>query len=270
MISVYAATMFSSLRTRRAPRPVRAAGLALALGLALLGGCADSTLEQQDPARILYFQAEALVNQGLNSDAITKLQNITAQYPGTRLAGFAYLKLADIYSVQENWADAESNYRLYLAANPGSHLTSYALYRLLDVNDRNTYTGLFFKEREVDRGTTPNTKIILDYKRFLLLYPNSVYLPQIEHIYFDARSTLARHELGVGDFYYRRGQYNAAVGRYWYLLRNYPEYPQAKAVLGKLIWAYRRNQQPEQAKEMLSIFTSLYGAGGGPLDNVGD
>ncbi|MBI3992405.1 MAG: outer membrane protein assembly factor BamD [Candidatus Lambdaproteobacteria bacterium] len=260
--------MRHATRPSPAARPALAVlGLAL-LGLALLGGCADTSLELQDPARILYFEAEALENQGLHSDAIAKLQNITAQYPGTRLAAFAFLKLADIYALQESWADAEAHYRQYLAANPGSHLTSYTLFRLLDVNDRNTYTGLFFKEREVDRGTSPNKKIILDYKRFLLLYPNSVYLPQIEHIYLDARATLASHELQVGDFYYKRGQYNAAVGRYWYLLRTYPEYPYPEAVLSRLIRAYRRNQQPEQAQEMFSIYRTLFGERGNAVDPV--
>jgi outer membrane protein assembly factor BamD len=222
----------------------------LALGAA---GCETATEDVQAPARILYVEGESLENQGLYSEAITKFTQVTTQYPGTRLATFSYLKLGDILSKQEDWVEAETQYRLFLALNANSHFTPFLLYRLLKVNHERSYTGIIFKAREVDRDMGPNRQIILEFKRFFLLYPKSAYLEEVRPIFRDARETLAQHELVVGDFYFERGQYNAAAGRYLYLLRNYPEFKGSRRVVRRLIEAYRQNQQPAFADEIERI-----------------
>lgn len=225
--------------------------LAAALLSAFLGGCENQNpADVLQPARMLYLEAEAGENDGLYAEAIGNYEKIAARFPGTRLAVYAYLKLAEIYSEQKKWVEAETNYRLFLARNANSHLTPYLLYRLLKVNHEKSYTGLVFREREIDRDMEPNRKILLEYKRFFLLYPKSVYLKEVTPFFRAARQTLAQHERLVGDFYFERGQFNASIGRYMYLLRNYPEFEDVDGVLRKLIQAYHNNQQPGFAREL--------------------
>ena len=234
--------------------------LAIALGAA---GCADTTSTVQVPARILYFEAETLVDSGLPSEAVTKYQEVIDQNPGTRLATFAHLKIGEAESSAGNWREADTAYRLFLLSNPNSELTPYVLYRLLVVNHERSFTGTIFPEREFDRDMAPNQRIILEYKRFLLLYPDSAYRTEIQPIYHSARHTLADHEQMVGDFYADRGQYNAAAYRYEYLLRHFPEYPDTRQVVRKLIDAYVANQQPREAEEMRRVLQSLADEGAG-------
>lgn len=228
--------------------------LTLALGVA---GCADTTSTVQVPGRILYFEAETLIDTGLPSEAVTKYQTVIDENPGTRLAAFAHLKIGDAQSLAGNWREADTAYRLFLLSNPNSELTPYVLYRLLIVNHEQSFTGVIFREREFDRDMAPNRRIILEYKRFFLLYPDSVYRDEILPIYQSARRTLADHEQMVGDFYADRGQYNAAAYRYEYLLRHFPEYPDTRQVVRKLIAAYQANQQPRAAEEMTRVLQSL-------------
>lgn len=231
-------------------KPVFAA-LMTALLLGFLSGCEVQNPDSIfTPARLLFLEAEAKENQGLFVDSITKYGRITEQFPGTRLGTYAYLKLAEIYSMQSDWTEAETNYRLFLARNPNSHLTPYLLYRLLKVNHEQSFTGTIFKEREIDRDMEPNRRIMLEYSRFFLLYPKSIYLDEVTPFYRAARQTLAHHERIVGDFYFERDQFNASIGRYTYLLRNFPEFELADSVLEKLIQAYRLNQQPQFAREL--------------------
>ncbi|MBI4081879.1 MAG: outer membrane protein assembly factor BamD [Candidatus Lambdaproteobacteria bacterium] len=244
-------------------RPVRLLVLAL-VSLATAGCEGANPVEVQVPARRLYFEGELLAAQGLYSDAVTKFQQAADQNRGTRLGGYAYLWLAQLYEKQEKWIEAETQYRLFLTTNAQSHLTSWVLYRLLSVNYQKSFTGLIYPDREVDRDTEPNRQLILEYKRFYLLYPNSVYLPETVPLYRGARITLARHELVVGDFYMRRGLYNAAAGRYLYLLLNYPEFDDTEGVLKKLIAAYRANQQPLLAAEMARIHQQRSPGAAGP------
>ena len=73
---------------------------------------------------MLYLQAQSLSDQGLYSDAIEKFNKLVEQNPGTLLASFSYLKLAEINEKQEKWEEAESNYRLFLTLHRDSDLTS--------------------------------------------------------------------------------------------------------------------------------------------------
>ncbi|MCZ6627588.1 MAG: outer membrane protein assembly factor BamD [SAR324 cluster bacterium] len=224
------------------------------LWFVLAAGC--SQVDPEDvvvPARMLYIQAEAFENQGLFTEALAKYTRITDQYSGSRLATFAHLRMAEIHSTQQSWPEAETNYRLFLKLNSSSHLTPYLLYRLLKVNHEQSYTGVIFREREFDRDMEPNLSIILEYKRFFLMYPRSVYLKEMTPIFRDAQDTLALHELMVADFYFGRGQYNAAISRYQYLLRNFPQFKDTDEVLVKLIRAYGEDQQPTFAEEMRRV-----------------
>ena len=269
------------LRARRPRAPARGASvraglLAVLLGVlmgAALGACGpNQALTVQVPARTLYFEALTLEDQELYEEAITKVKSIVDDNPGTRLGIFGNLKLGDLYSKQENWIEADTHYRIFLTLNSNSRLTPYVLYRLMEVNYQKGLTGLFFPTREVDRDMEPNRKIIVEFKRFFLLYPNSPYLEDVRPYYRAAREILARYELLVGDFYMKRESYYSAIARYLYLLRNYPEYSNEAEVLRKLINAYRENQQPELGDEMERIYRMRYvsrelvpQAGKGPL-----
>jgi outer membrane protein assembly factor BamD len=204
------------------------------------------------------LQGQQLEDGGLYTDAADKFDKMTQQNRGTRLGNHGYLRLAEIYSHQKDWVKAETNYRLFLGANPNSHLNAYVIYRLLKVNDEKAYTGLFFPEREVDRDMGPSRQIVLEYKRFYLLHPSSVYLDEAVPIYREAQSTLAKHEIIVADFYFRRKLYHAAATRYLYALRNYSGHLDAGYAMERLIESYRRDQQPDLADEMQRIFDAQF------------
>lgn len=229
----------------------RALWCALAtLCVLVLTACESTTPKVKMPARLLYLEAGALEDQELYSEAITKFQEVIDQNPGTEVAAYAYLRLGELHAKKEDWAEAETSYRLFLSASQNSHLTSTVLARLIRVHHGNSFTGIFFPAREVDRDMEPNRQIISEFRRFYFLYPESVYLDEMRGYYRGARASLAEHERLVGSFYSRNGQYNAAVARYRYLLRAYPDYPASQEVLTQLIEAYRRNQQPGLADEL--------------------
>lgn len=252
-------------RPRGLPAWFATIGLVAAMAAGLVG-CSqtDSPLGTQIPARLLYFEAMELEDQGLYSEAATRLETLVAENPGTRLGTFSYLKLAEIYSAQDKWPEADTNYRQFLILNSNSHLTPYVLYKLMVANYELGLTGLFFPTREVDRDMEPNRRLELEFKRFFLLYPNSIYLDEVRPFYRKARELLAAYELLVGDFYFDREMFHSAIGRYLYLLRNFPEYPDTRLVLEKLIDAYRNNRQIDFADEMERIYRLRYiGRGGG-------
>jgi outer membrane protein assembly factor BamD len=242
------------------PAAIRWGLVACLLGALLLAGCETARPKVKVPARLLFLEGQAQEDKELWSDAITKFQAVVEQNPGTQLASFAFLKLAEVYAMQGKWPEAETNYRLFLTTNVNSHLTPYVLYRLVRAHHSNSFSGLFFPSREIDRDTEPNRQIIQEYKRFFFLYPKSIYLEEIRTYHREAEQSLAEHEQMVADFYFRRAQYNAAASRYLYLLRTYPSYRGARGVLERLIESYRRNQQPDLAGEMERLYRLGFGA----------
>lgn len=241
-------------------RPLWSASVLCGLLAALaLTACSEAKPKVKTPARLLYYEGQALMDQQLYAEAITKFEEVSAQNPGTLLGSFAHLQIAEIRTRQEEWVKAETNYRLFLTANQGSHLTPFVLYRLVKVNYQSSFIGVFFPEREVDRDMQPNRQIIEEYKRFFFLYPDSIFLDEVRQYARAARETLADYERMVGDFYFRREHYRAAASRYLYLLRNHPGYPEAEQVLERLVEAYRRSQQTEQAEVMQRLLVERYG-----------
>jgi outer membrane protein assembly factor BamD len=218
-----------------------------ALGLA---ACEAPKPKFKTPARTLYQEAQRQGDEQLYAEAITKFQQVADENPGTLLGSFAYLQIAELRAQQGDWSKAETNYRLFLAAEPATHLTPYVLYRLAQSNHEQSFSGIFFPTREVDRDQGANRRIIQEYRRFFFLYPHSRFLPEVRKFAAEAGVTLAQHERQVGDFYFDHEHYNAAASRYLYLLRNFPDYPDADAVLQRLIRTYRLNQQPRLADEM--------------------
>lgn len=240
-------------------RFLRSFWLALAAAV-LLSACGPTADQVQSPGRLLYLQAQESEDSGLYSDAIEKFEKLVTENRGTRLGGHGYLRLAELYSRQRDWVKAETNYRLFLGANANSHLNAYVLYRLLKVNEEKSYTGVFFPEREIDRDMEPNRQIVLEYKRFYLLHPNSVYLEEAIPIFRAAENTLAQHEVLVADFYFHRKLFNAAASRYLYALRNYSDHVDSEYVLKRLIQSYRQDQQPDLADEMQRIHDARFPA----------
>ena len=224
----------------------------------LIQGCSDKTNTQiRLPSNQLYHQAMVSIEDEYYNEALKNFEILVDEHAGTRLATLAHLKMGDIYFIQSKWEESETSYRQFLLLNQRSHLTPYVLNRLIALNyERNLY-GIFFKSRDYDRNMEPNRTLIKEYQRVYLLFPKSPYLEQVKEYHSRAISDLAEHELNVANYYFDKQSYHSAIGRYLYLLKNYPGFPRTANVAERLIGAYRLNRQPELAYEMQRVLDSL-------------
>ncbi len=230
----------------------------LILFYGLLQSCSETANVQiRLPANELYQKAMVAVEDEFYQEALKNFEILVDEHSGTRLATLAHLKMGEVYFLQSKWEESETSYRRFLLLNPRSHLTPYVLNRLIALNyERNIY-GLFAKSRDYDRNMEPNRTLIRDYQRFYLLFPQSPYLADVKEYQKGALADLAEHELHVANYYFDNEAYHSAIGRYLYLLKNYPGFPRTGDVAERLIEAYRLNQQLELADEMQKILKSL-------------
>ena len=224
----------------------------------LIQGCSDKTINQiRLPTTELYHQAMISIEDEYYNEALKNFEILVDEHAGTRLATLAHLKMGDIYFIQSKWEESETSYRQFLLLNQRSHLTPYVLNRLIALNYERNHYGIFFKSRDYDRNMEPNRTLIKEYQRFYLLFPKSPYLEQVKEYHSRAMSDLDEHELNVANYYFDKQSYHSAIGRYLYMLKNYPGFPRTAKVAERLIEAYSFNHQPELADEMQRVLDSL-------------
>jgi outer membrane protein assembly factor BamD len=72
------------------------------------------------------------------------------------------------------------------------------------------------------------------------------------------RNYLARYEIHVANYYFKRGAYIAALGRGRYVLENFPQTPAIPDALAVITQAYYLLKMDTQAGEMLEILKLNY------------
>lgn len=231
--------------------------LSTLLILVFLTACSTAefkTVEQK------YDQAIQHIDKGNYSLAEPILKEIIEETPGTRYATFAYLKLGDtlMESGQSKYDEAETNFRIFLRYSPYSHLVPYVLSRLIELNFKRNTSIFFGLDYAYSRDPEHFKKIVTEYQRFYLIYPNSFYLEDVGEYLIKSNEALAYHEILIGDWYFKHELYSSAIARYRYMLDNYSSSSYQKEGFQKLIKAYDKNLQPDLAKEFTQVFEKTF------------
>jgi outer membrane protein assembly factor BamD len=227
--------------------------LILALTLFCVSGCSTKEIQTIEEK---YEKAVQQVDKGNYGMAIPLFQEIISENPGTRFAAYSYLKIADTYllSSESKFNEAEASYRIFLSFNAHSHLVPYVLSKLIEINYKRNTDSIFGAEYTYSRDSKHFKNIITEYQRFYFLYPDSLYLKDAEKYLNESIDALAEHEFLIGNWYHDHSLYTPAISRYRYLLRNYPHFRGSDFVVKRLIDAYKKNQQPDLAKELSRIY----------------
>ena len=223
--------------------------------LALSAGCSQTKLHTVEDK---YDQAVELMDKGQYSQVTPVLLELIKENPGTRYSTYAHLLLADswmgIGGSAENYDAAETQYRIFLANSPGSHLVPYVLSQLIELNYLRNVSNIFSESYSFARDPGHFRKIVQEYQRFFLLYPDSLYLVDAKKYLALAERALAMHEFLIGNWYLKTKHYPSAISRYQHTLKEFPNFEGRQQVLEKLIYTYNKNQQPLRAQEMQRIY----------------
>lgn len=196
---------------------------------ALLWGCASEQVRQVPPAEALYGDAvKALANDNFD-DAEKMVAMIKEEYPFSPFAVEGELLGADVRFARENYEEAAAAYRAFEENHPAHAKVSYAIYR----------RGLCYHKllESPDRDPSPARMLVEVLGRLVRAYPESEYAKDAVEKIKEGRNLLARHELGVADFYARKDKPEAARERLELLLRDYPDSesaPEAQKLLSTL------------------------------------
>ena len=210
-----------------------AAAFALAM-LILITGCSSSRSAVQpelDPELAnltkeqIFARADELYAQKKWSRSRKFYSHVYEYYPNDPLGRRGLLRVADTYFQQGdpiNLIEAQYKYRDFVNRYPASENADYAMLQIAMVA---------FKQMEgPERDQTKTREAITKLEEMLAAYPDSPLRPEAEERMREARGRLARADHAVAEFYLKRGNPRAALGRLNYLVETYPAYEQRPKV----------------------------------------
>ncbi|HGG58883.1 MAG TPA: outer membrane protein assembly factor BamD, partial [Gammaproteobacteria bacterium] len=193
-----------------------------------LAGCSTtgdkhSDVTAEGDARTLFEKGKKQMKNGNYLLAIEKFETLVSRYPFGPYAQQAQLEIAyaNYKSQEPDIAIAQADD--FIKFNPEHPHVDYAYYIKALANFKR-FESVFDKILPRDLAQldpNPLKQSFLDFKLLVTRFPESRYAPDARQRMIFLRNILARRELEIADYYYRRGAWVAAVNRCEYLLENY-------------------------------------------------
>jgi outer membrane protein assembly factor BamD len=203
--------------------------------LGILAGCASSR-ESGSTAQTLYAEAQQLYNRKKYEKAAEAFRKLKEEFPLSSVTPLAELRTADAVYAAESYAEAIVLYEEFKKLHPIHSEVPYATYQI----------GMcYFKQMlSMDRDQTNTEKAIEQFRYLIENFPKSPHVADARLKLKACQRRLAEYEFYVGNFYYRKGKYKAALGRFQGILKNYPD-----AGLGATVKDYIASCQEKISKE---------------------
>jgi outer membrane protein assembly factor BamD len=200
--------------------------LALALVVAApLAGCAGdqpkTALSYTADAKRAYDNAMNEFNAHNWIEAQTLMREVKRKYSYSKYARLAELRIADADFEQDKFADAIRGYRQFVHDHRSdADEVSYARSRIAESQYREISDSFL-----LPAGEERDQAIIMDaykeLKGYVHDYPSAKESDHMRQLLVDVTARLVRHELYVARFYLNKDNYEAAILRIQYALRNF-------------------------------------------------
>jgi outer membrane protein assembly factor BamD len=230
----------------------------------LLLGCSGND-EQPDIAadageQQMYEEAQRYLRGQSYDLAVRALQLLESRYPFGRYAEQAQLELIYAhYNSYEHEAAVEAADR-FIRLHPQHPNVDYAYY----MKGLSAYTGnedvfaRFLPTDPTTRDTSHAKEAFAEFAQLLSRYPDSPYAADAKARMVSLRNMLARHEINVANYYFRRGAYLAAANRGRYVVENFQRTPAVPDGLAVMAQGYILLGLDDLARDSINILAMNY------------
>ncbi|EFK95126.1 Outer membrane assembly lipoprotein YfiO, partial [sediment metagenome] len=189
--------------------------------LFLLSGCSyienfigGGEEDEGDAGELMTLGMEEM-GKGRYKSAVEAFQKLKDRFPYSKYAVIAELRMADALYLQEEYQQAYAAYDEFEKLHPKHKDMPYVIYQKGMSN--------FSEIQSKDREQVHTLKAKEEFERLIKRFPRDDYANKARKNLRECLIYLAEYELFVANFYYRQGKYRAALGRYLYILNNYPD-----------------------------------------------
>lgn len=177
----------------------------------------SSLCHGQSKAQKSFEFAQQLQKSSRFEEAIAEYQSIEQNFPYSRYAKLAQLKVADVYFEMRNYIQAQYQYKYYHELHPKEKNSDYALFR----------SGLsLYKQlpKAVDRDLSKASEVLKVWRQTLVKHPGTKYTKKILDFQQKLIKKMGKKELYIANFYYKQDRCISAQGRINKLFTQYPTF----------------------------------------------
>lgn len=230
---------------------------ALLVSMVVLSGCSSSPDDtiQRSTLEVMYDRAQEYLDVGRYADAAQILQQINTSYPFGPYTQQVQLDLIfALYKISDQ-DRALSIIDRFLQLNPNHADLDYVRYMRALVYQQaefSLFQDLFNIDR-ADRSTYYAERAFEEFGELIRRYPNSQYAPDARARMIGLSSRLARHDISVAEYYFRREAYVAAANRARGILEAHPQAPEQRRALEIMVQSYNRLGMTELADDARAV-----------------
>lgn len=232
----------------------------LALLLIAIAGCSSNEeLDLPEGANSsefeLYQDAQRYLRNENYELAVRALQLLESRFPFGRYAEQAQLEL--IYAHYNNFeqeAAIEAADR-FIRLHPQHPSVDYAYYMkgLSAYTQNQSLFDRFLPSDQTQRDTSFARESFAEFAQLLSRFPDSPYAPDAKARMVHLRNLMARAEINVANYYFKRGAYLAALNRGSFVVKSFPETPAAADGLAVMVQGYKLLGEEELAQGSLDV-----------------
>jgi outer membrane protein assembly factor BamD len=235
--------------------------LFLALALAACSGndelpdIAADTGEQQ-----IYEEAQRYLRNRNYDLAVRSLQLLESRYPFGKYAEQSQLEIIYAhYGAYEREAAVEAADR-FIRLHPQHPSVDYAYYMkgLAAYSDGGDIFSRFLPTDEAERDINHAKEAFAEFAQLVSRYPDSPYAADAKARMVHLRNLLARHEIIVANYYFRRGAYLAAANRGRYVVENFQRTPAVADGLAVMAQGYILLGMDDLARDAIDTLALNY------------
>lgn len=206
-------------------------GTLIVLSLSVLFGCGKEKISVgKGDATGEFKECMRLSSKGKFEDSIQCFEMFKARYPQTTQGQEAELMIGDVQFSKKEYLLAAESYQAFLRLYPTHPKADYAYYR----------SGVaYYKEspKAIDRDQAYLDDAIGQLRMVLRRYPSSAYAELSRATLHVALNRVAKRHFYIGRFYFRTGEYLAAIPRFQEVAANFPDSGLADLALYRIIEA---------------------------------
>jgi outer membrane protein assembly factor BamD len=201
-------------------------------------------------AEASFNKANELLEEGYEEDARELLEKVTTRDTSLKYAVLARLRIADSYFDEESYEEAAVEYESFLSLYPYHKYAPYAQYQLA--------MSYYKRIKTVDVSYSWAQKALTEFRKLQRQYPRNPYMDIIDNRVRACLEVLAEYEFYVGNFYFNKGSYIAAIGRFDGMLKNYPHSSKVPEALYYAGVSHEYLGQREEALNKLNALIKKY------------
>ncbi len=208
----------------------------------------------------IYDTSQKQIKSGGYVRAVQNLQLLEARYPFGRYAEQAQLELIYAHYKSFDHEAAVAAAERFIRLHPRHPNVDYAYYMkgLASFTEGAGFMENFLPTDLTKRDPGPTRQSFNDFSELLARFPDSNYAPDAKARMVYLRNLLARYEINVANYYFKRKAFLAAANRGRYVVENFQQTPAVPDGLAVMIQAYQLLGLNHLANDSLQVLTANY------------